>query len=125
MDKLLHEEVVHTARVVFHFVGERGHLLRAAVVDGREVLLGVGVIVVFQFQLCVRRDDGQLLQVLYVIHVCERGRLIGGRGAGGACGVKVSIRTFVSYRSVNPSIQRGFKSHPLPQCLYWTSRGVL
>lgn len=69
VDELLHEEVVHTARVVLHFVGERGHLLRAAVVDGREVLLGVGVVVVFQLQLCVRRDDGQLLQVL-LIQVC-------------------------------------------------------
>lgn len=65
VDELLHKEVVHAARVVFHFVGERGHLLRAATVDGREVLLGVGVVVVLQRQLCVRRDDRQLLQVLY------------------------------------------------------------
>ena len=65
MDELLHEEVVDAAWVVLHLVGKGGHLLRAPAVNGREVFFRVGVAVVFQFQLRVRRDDGQLLQVLF------------------------------------------------------------
>lgn len=65
MDELLHKKVVHAAWMVLHLVSERGHLLRTPAVNGREVLLRVGVAVILQLQLRVRRDDSQLLQVLF------------------------------------------------------------
>lgn len=64
MDELLNEEIIDATRVVLDLVSEGGHLLRPAAVDGREVLLRVGVAVVLQLQLRVRRDNRQLLQVL-------------------------------------------------------------
>lgn len=75
VNKLLYEEVVDAARVVLDFVREGGHLLRTAAVDGREIFLGVGVAVILQLQFRVRRDDGQLLEVLQVHGV-------GGGGGG-------------------------------------------
>ena len=81
MNELLHEEVVNASRVVLHFIRKRRHLLRTSAVNGREVFLGVGVAVVLQFQLSVRRDDGQLLQVLFGHAGGREGR--GGRSVGG------------------------------------------
>lgn len=46
MDELLHKEIVDAARVVLHFVSERRHLLRTTAVDGRKVLLRIGVAVI-------------------------------------------------------------------------------
>lgn len=64
MDELLNEEIVDAARVMLHFVRERGHLLGPPAVDSCQVLLRVGVTFELQLQLSVRRDDRQLLQVL-------------------------------------------------------------
>lgn len=64
MYELLHEKVVDAAGVVLDFVGKRGHLLRAAAVDCREVFLRIGVTVILQLELRVGRNDCQLLQVL-------------------------------------------------------------
>ena len=63
LDELADDDVVDGRRVVLDFLREGRHLLRPPVVSQGHVPVGLRTILVHHLELCIGRDDRQLLEV--------------------------------------------------------------